>query len=218
MVMIIPISILNFDKRREISSHHHSLAIIFIIMHAVTDFPMADRSTYLSVGVAWLGLLKDRYTTYTRNGPGWLWSTVSPPSRSFRQPDCPKQRAGTAEPFTVFWKKTLYTKDKGNKHKTKNNAELSIIWRSLLALDHGALDEWWRYGFTGSVDHNHFFPPVFVTSVPKQSVEPSEMGTVSVTNFVNAGFIPCQNTVHDLIAMLEFGTSCHLWSCGQTIF
>lgn len=157
----IPINILKCfclytEMKGEIPSHHHSLAII-LIMHAVTDFPMADRSPYVSEG----GLLKDRYTRYTRNGPGWLWSTVSPPSRSFRQPDCPKQRAGTEAPLTFFGK----NKPPQKKHTYKKRC-WSIKWGSFLALDHGTLDEWWRYGFTWSVDHDHFFPPVSVTSVP----------------------------------------------------
>ena len=54
--------------------YHHVIIpyidIMSILMHAVIVFPMADQSTYVYVGVAWLGLLKDRYTTYTRNGPG----------------------------------------------------------------------------------------------------------------------------------------------------
>lgn len=88
---------------------------------------------------------------------------------------------------------------------------------SFMPLDHGALDEWWRDCFARSVHHEHFFPFIFFMSITKQLVEEPEISTMSITNFVNTGLKPFENTIQDLIAVLEFGTSCHVWSYGQTI-
>ena len=49
-------------------------------------------ANYVQVVLAWLGRWNDLYTMYTKNGPCKFSWTVSPPSRIFRHPGCPKQR------------------------------------------------------------------------------------------------------------------------------